>query len=586
MVAEGRTEAALRELEALSKEFPDDPEILARIGEIHRRNDDPTMAAFYFEQAYRQAPGDTALLYDAYRMQRAADQTKAAAELLAELAEASPETMTPEMWVRLGRHRADAGRTRPALDALLKGLNPDEERPAAEDAVTVGELFLEAGNLPQADRWFGIAVEQDDPNALPALFGLLEIAIRQKKWRAAEDVIEQLDTRFPGALDASEWADARSEIEQWRAAREKMRTTLDGESDDSDEGDRNTGENEADTGRADADTGESGESTGTADASDTSVASADKAETTGEAGEAGATEARDPAAAAADRVSGKSETVEDIERMRAMADQPAVEQTPDDPYAKDAASAGSSDATGTDITFDPDIPVQPADPDLSFRVSFDEQNNGAEVDYSVRSRSRARTSGDPLANAFEEASESVLREELDAPARDTDTPRAADASPTRSPKSLDELLADAEAALTRRDYGTAIRAFWRALGRENDRPDIWNRLSRAYLANDQAENAETTALEATRLAPSEPEYMLDYLRVIQKTKKPSDFMAELETAHDRFPRNPEITLSLARAYERVRGNRPAARSMYRRFLDIAPNHPLSPEAESALARLR
>ena len=81
-------------------------------------------------------------------------------------------------------------------------------------------------------------------------------------------------------------------------------------------------------------------------------------------------------------------------------------------------------------------------------------------------------------------------------------------------------------------------------------------------------------------------YTLDDLRVAQRSKKAAEFLSELETAYDRFPRSPEITLSLARAYERISRNTTAARELYSRFIEIAPGHPLSGEAKSALDRLR
>ena len=120
----------------------------------------------------------------------------------------------------------------------------------------------------------------------------------------------------------------------------------------------------------------------------------------------------------------------------------------------------------------------------------------------------------------------------------------------------------------------------------NNRPDIWNLLSRAYLIDGQSENAETAALEAIRLEPDEVAYTLDYLRIAQRTKTPDQFLSHLETAYDRFPASPEITLSMARAYERIQQDRPTARRLYQRFIDIAPNHPLVPEARDALTRLR
>jgi tetratricopeptide (TPR) repeat protein len=154
------------------------------------------------------------------------------------------------------------------------------------------------------------------------------------------------------------------------------------------------------------------------------------------------------------------------------------------------------------------------------------------------------------------------------------------------PLTVEELLADAENATLDRDFKSAIRKYWTAIGIANNRAEVWNLLSRAYLVDGQLNNAETTALEAVRLEPRQVNYTLDYLRVAQRSQAPEDFLAELETAYARFPTSPEITLSIARGHERISQDRPTARNLYLRFIDIAPNHPLIPEAQKAVARLR
>ena len=154
------------------------------------------------------------------------------------------------------------------------------------------------------------------------------------------------------------------------------------------------------------------------------------------------------------------------------------------------------------------------------------------------------------------------------------------------PQTVEELIADAETATLDRDFKSAIRKYWTAISIANNRAEVWNLLSRAYLVDGQLNNAETTALEAVRLEPRRVAYTLDYLRVAQRSLAPEDFLAELETAYARFPVSPEITLSIARGHELISQDRSAARNLYLRFIDIAPNHPLIPEAQNAVARLR
>lgn len=524
--AAGDDTAALATLEALNQAHPNDAEILRQIGNIHEALGNSAEAAFYLSAAYALAPDDVELLYQTYRAQENANQPTAAHTLLEALATAEPSAISDELWLRLGALRAQAQQTQPALDAYLKGVDPENRTPSAETAVAIGTLFKQLDNLPQAERWLNIAANSDDPNALPALFGLLEINLRNKNWTAAETNITQLDKQFPGAVDASEWANARGELERWRSAQLAMQADL-------------------------AKTKAAKEAAAKAAKPAAELAASTTTEMTD------VTDVTDiKAAEAAEATEGKAQIIADMEHAEAMANTPAVEVEPT--------------SNETTIAYDPSIAIEPAEPSLTFDVTYDQQSEGATTDYSVGTSDLNDTI----------AADVVI--ETEAPALEP----ASAIRPTLTPRSLDHLLADAETASMEHDYKQAIQLYWQALGRANDRADIWNQLSLAYRLDGQTKNAETTALEATRLAPQEISYTLDYLRVIQRTKKPEDFLAELETAYDRFPQSPEIALSLARGYERISGNNSSAVVLYERFIQLAPNHPLRSEAENAIRRLR
>lgn len=155
-----------------------------------------------------------------------------------------------------------------------------------------------------------------------------------------------------------------------------------------------------------------------------------------------------------------------------------------------------------------------------------------------------------------------------------------------SAERIAEILAQAEQAEVDNDRTRAIELYWEAIAIDNQSAPIWSQLTDAYRSDQQLKNAESTALEAIRLATNNVNYTLDYLRIIQNSKAPKAFLAELETAYARFPLSPEITLSLARAYQRIAVDTNAARQFYQRFIEIAPTHPLRPEAESALQMLQ
>lgn len=518
LVTEGQFTEALKILEELAELYPNDIELLTSIGEIYLKTEDFSMAAFFLEQAHLKDPDNVDLLLKTYAALEAANQPSILK--LEKLAELSPESMSDDFWITLGMHYTSEKQTERALKTLLRGTDLQNRTPDTEVAVTIGQLFLQSQNFPQAEKWFAHAATSEDPNALTALFGLLDLQLRQKRWPDAEATIATLDEMFPGAVDASQWKKAREELTQWRAAQERMKAKLA----------KLEAEKKA---RAEAQK-----------AAEAKAKAAREAKLKAEKEAKQAAEILVGSDPVADEEStpntSKAQILEDMDAAEAMANQPAVE-APSDPK----------------ITYDPSIQIEPADPNFSFSVEFEEQPESPATNYSI------------------------VETPPTAPLTEEDAPVA-----TTEPKTFEELLADAETAEIDRNFKSAIQKYWAAIRITRERPDVWNRLARAYLVDGQLDNAETAALEAIRVDPNEVSYTLDYLRVTQRSRPPEEFLSLLETAYDRFPANPELTLSLARAHERVSEKKFTARNLYQRFLEISPNHPLATEAREAIERLR
>lgn len=134
-------------------------------------------------------------------------------------------------------------------------------------------------------------------------------------------------------------------------------------------------------------------------------------------------------------------------------------------------------------------------------------------------------------------------------------------------------------------YSEAVRLLWRVLGNNPSIPEAWHELSLAYFANNEAAAAETASLEAMRLDPRNPQYVLHHLEVIRKSRGRSVIIRELRLAQERFPDNPEILFELALGYEEVASDSRSAAYLYNRFLDDYPNHPLASEVRTKLRRL-
>lgn len=134
-------------------------------------------------------------------------------------------------------------------------------------------------------------------------------------------------------------------------------------------------------------------------------------------------------------------------------------------------------------------------------------------------------------------------------------------------------------------YSEAVRLLWQVLGNNPSIAEAWHELSLAYFANNEAATAETASLEAMRLDPRNPEYMLHHLDVIRQSRGRSVIIRELRLAQQRFPNNPEILFELALGYEEVASDSRNAAYLYNQFLDRYPNHPLTSEVRTKLRRL-
>jgi hypothetical protein len=110
--------------------------------------------------------------------------------------------------------------------------------------------------------------------------------------------------------------------------------------------------------------------------------------------------------------------------------------------------------------------------------------------------------------------------------------------------------------------------------------------SQAHFLLGEGDEAEMKSLEATRHAPEDLGYHMDYLRIARETLAGQRYLEELEKAHERFPESIEILWQLARRYH-IAENKPAtAAILYRKLLAMAPpDNPLRPEAERELRNL-
>lgn len=150
------------------------------------------------------------------------------------------------------------------------------------------------------------------------------------------------------------------------------------------------------------------------------------------------------------------------------------------------------------------------------------------------------------------------------------TPPAAVPLPPPPPPPVPPLLASARDADKAGRTDEAIRLYRNYLARDNQNADAWNEFSVTALKAGDTGQALAASLEATRIAPNNTDYALQYLRVTQKVYDPRRAMNEIIAMKKRFPNSPVLTLALARAYWQVDKNAVLSRAMYNEYLMNPP----------------
>jgi tetratricopeptide (TPR) repeat protein len=189
------------------------------------------------------------------------------------------------------------------------------------------------------------------------------------------------------------------------------------------------------------------------------------------------------------------------------------------------------------------------------------------------------------------SSDNARQAEIEAAARlaEEETARMAAAPPVASPSDQsapgpervgDELAAQGD------PKGAAI-AYWKAVGQDDSRSDLWLKLTNAYRALREWPEAEACVLEARRRDRQNPDIEIVYLDIIRQTRPYDQFLDEIESSRSRYPQDPDIAILLANALSATGQDTIQAIRAYEDFLLLAPpDDPRRQQAKNSLNRIR
>lgn len=217
----GQIENAILILEKCQERAPERVDVLEALAFAYAAQGDPILASMTFTRISELVPQRPEYrLYAAETLLEAGDFKGAVAQYAAYL-EVRPEDRA--VWVALADLHISQGRLNEALDALLAA---EQVEARSQQRIAIGELYLRTGNLAQAQAWFARALEGESDFRDEALMGLLETAIRSKRFADGEALLARLDAEYPGRVDQSELDNVRDQLQEWRRRQDAAREAV------------------------------------------------------------------------------------------------------------------------------------------------------------------------------------------------------------------------------------------------------------------------------------------------------------------------------------------------------------------------
>ncbi|MBC2600706.1 tetratricopeptide repeat protein [Puniceicoccus vermicola] len=248
LIDQGQYDQAIELLNQLDEKYPDRGVVLQELGRAYEESDVGLFAGVFYEKAAQADAEFSELLFPAARFFAEEGDRNRALSTIDDYLELYPDDA--EAWRFSAELLAENQRFQSALSAHLRAERLDGPSRNPEYAATMGELYMQAGNIPQAEIHFQTALSEAPDDRFRALMGLLGASYRAENFPQAEEILATLNEEFPGAVESSQWAGAQDDVKAWRvrqdtlaaeiAALEERRKLAEAEAEESEEAETST----------------------------------------------------------------------------------------------------------------------------------------------------------------------------------------------------------------------------------------------------------------------------------------------------------------------------------------------------------
>ena len=210
--------------------YGSDLKICETLAYAYSQDNQPALAAVYFEKASAESGADSVLMLNAAKAYERANALESAEKMYKKyLAREHKDFLA---WKSLAAVYENSSRFNEALEARFSALKVAGRNPNTAEACAIGLLFVKLGNKTQALRWLEPALkassEENVQTRTQILCALIDIYLSDKNMPALEGAIAELEKINPQTLQ-QQYPELKKQLDDFKKKLDEAKAALESE---------------------------------------------------------------------------------------------------------------------------------------------------------------------------------------------------------------------------------------------------------------------------------------------------------------------------------------------------------------------
>ena len=210
--------------------YGSDIKICETLAYAYAQDNQPALAAIYFEKAAAESGADSVLMLNAAKAYERANAVESAEKMYKKYLEKEPKDFLA--WKSLATIYENSSRYQDALEARFSALKMAGRNPNTAEACAIGLLFVKFGNKAQALRWLEPALkasaEENVQVRTQILCALIDIYLSDKNMPALESAVAELEKINPETLQ-QQYPELKKQLDDFKKKLDEAKAALETE---------------------------------------------------------------------------------------------------------------------------------------------------------------------------------------------------------------------------------------------------------------------------------------------------------------------------------------------------------------------